>query len=187
MLNGVVQRNGAAPPWVELQQGTWTVSIRLTVLTWDEEMETTIATFRQILQSSWVRRAVRTIHLQHGFDPSLVSRFSASYLSSLRDQEWEEKEASYHEHAIKEINSIIRKYNAIAPYAVRRGLCTRKGELERCYSSSGEKIWQELKTVPQGARSSDRVEEIADGEKKTLSLWMQILRAIREMFVRARP
>ncbi|CAG8767673.1 4204_t:CDS:2, partial [Acaulospora colombiana] len=69
----------------------------------------------------------------------------AEGLSLMRDREWEEKEKSYHEHAIAELNTLVRRYNGIAPYAVRRGLHTREVELARCYETSGERILSELR------------------------------------------
>ncbi len=65
-------------------------------------------------------------------------------LQALRDDNWEKREFNYHTAAIAEINALVRKYNTVAPYAVRRPLYTREVELERAYKDSGEDILQGL-------------------------------------------
>jgi DnaJ homolog subfamily C member 28 len=146
-------------------------------------MESSIATFRNILQSAWIRRATRSLPLSHGYDPSFPFRLTASYLSNLRDVEWEERERGYHEHAIGEVNSFIRKYNGIAPYTVRRGLLTREDELKRCYEGSGERILEELRAMNTGASArSIRNKTQQDynlNESKEPSLWQQLIQALR--------
>ncbi|KAG6378585.1 hypothetical protein JVT61DRAFT_12851 [Boletus reticuloceps] len=41
----------------------------------------------------------------------LLASLSSSTVTSLRDREWEERERSYHDTAIAELNSLVRKYN----------------------------------------------------------------------------
>jgi len=146
-------------------------------------MESGIATFRNILQSAWIRRATRSLPLSHGYDPSFASRFTASYLSNMRDTEWEEKEKGYHEHAVAEVNSLIRKYNGIAPYTVRRGLLTREGELKRCYEESGEKILAELRAMRTaasvGSVRNTTQQDVNFSESNQPSLWQQLIHAVR--------
>jgi DnaJ homolog subfamily C member 28 len=45
---------------------------------------------------------------------------------------------------LKEINSLVRKYNGAAPYTVRRPYYARNIEIERVYEVCAEDIWQEL-------------------------------------------
>lgn len=85
--------------------------------------------------------------------PSL-STLSASDLSKLYDHEWEQKERGFHEAAIGEINSLVRKYNGIAPYSVRRPFHNVKGELELCYEKSGEALLDQLKQREQHAAAA---------------------------------
>lgn len=85
--------------------------------------------------------------------PSLSS-VSASDLSKLCDHEWEQKERGFHEAAIEDINSLVRKYNGIAPYAVRRPYHNVKGELELCYEKSGEALLEQLKQREQHAAAA---------------------------------
>ena len=65
-------------------------------------------------------------------------------IRAFRDPGWEQRERSYHEVALKEVNSLVRKYNGVAPYAVRRPFYVRDVEMERVYESGAEEIWQEL-------------------------------------------
>ncbi|KAL4251118.1 hypothetical protein ABKN59_005635 [Abortiporus biennis] len=122
LLNRIVQRNGAAPPWVEIQG----------------ELETAVNTFRDTLRQSWTRRAIRMLTISH--HPSLLTNLALSDVTSLRDQEWETRERPYHESAMEEINSLVRKYNGLAPYAVRRAYYMTNVELEKAYKDSGEGI-----------------------------------------------
>ncbi|EIN11057.1 hypothetical protein PUNSTDRAFT_101046 [Punctularia strigosozonata HHB-11173 SS5] len=134
LMNRIVQRNGAAPPWVELQH----------------ELESTLDSFREILLQSWTRRAVRNITASTppAFLPSTLRKLASSpnlsAATSLRDSSWEQQEKSYHDAAIKEINDAVRRYNGIAPYAVRRAYHDREQELRRCYERCGEAIVREL-------------------------------------------
>ena len=50
----------------------------------------------------------------------------------------------YHEHALNEVNSLIRKYNNVAPYAVRKPYIQLRPELERCFEVTAPRIIEEL-------------------------------------------
>ena len=132
-MNRIVQRQGAAPPWVEIQG----------------ELETAVNSFREILKQSWTRRALRT--LTHMHPAELLPRLTLADVAVLRDAEWEEKERAYHETALEEINSLVRKYNGLAPYAVRRAYYVRGAELERVYQEAGEDILRGLEERAQRA------------------------------------
>ena len=119
-----MQGQGAAPPWVEIQG----------------ELEAAVGTFRSVLKQSWVRRAVRMLTLPHQ-PPRELSLADAQ---ALRDGEWEAREEAYHESALAEVNTLVRKYNALAPYAVRRAYYVRGVELNRAYEKGAEDIVQEL-------------------------------------------
>jgi DnaJ family protein C protein 28 len=77
--------------------------------------------------------------------PPSLSTLSASDLSKLYDREWEQRERGFHEATIEDINSLVRKYNGIAPYAVRRPYHSVKGELDLCYEKSEEALLDQLK------------------------------------------
>ncbi|KDQ31417.1 hypothetical protein PLEOSDRAFT_1020218, partial [Pleurotus ostreatus PC15] len=127
LMNRIVQKNGAAPPWVEVQQ----------------EVESAINSFRGILRQAWTRHALRSLTVGFHSYPG-AHRRTLVELQALRDDNWEKREFSYHTAAIAEINALVRKYNTVAPYAVRRPLYTRDAELERAYKESGEDILQGL-------------------------------------------
>ncbi|PVF96304.1 hypothetical protein CPB86DRAFT_775810 [Serendipita vermifera] len=169
LLNNMVRRNGAAPPWVELQN----------------DLDASLREFREILQSAWVRRAARNLHLSNAHDPMFVTRQTAGGLSLMRDPEWEEKEKSYHEHAIAELNTLVRRYNGIAPYSVRRGLHTREAELARCYETSGERILSELRagqSQRKASTSSSVHLQARTSIEETPNLWSQFILAMRSIF-----
>ena len=164
LINRIVQRQRAAPPWVEVQG----------------ELESAVTTFRATLRQSWVRRAVRMLTLTRSQLPSP----SMAYVRALRDAEWETRERAYHDSALAEVNSLVRKYNALAPYAVRRAYYMREVELAKIYHESGEEIVQEIEgrlrgsgaRVKADARPGEDDEEVplmgapAVGEARVLRL-----------------
>ncbi|KAG2369750.1 hypothetical protein BDR07DRAFT_1267006 [Suillus spraguei] len=122
LMNRIVQRNGAAPPWVEIQI----------------ELETAVNSFRNVLRQSWTRRAIRTLTMLQ--PAAMLPSLSLGKATSLRDREWEERERSYHDTAVAELNSLVRKYNALAPYSVRRPYHSREAELAKAYQDCGDDI-----------------------------------------------
>ncbi|KAG1806524.1 uncharacterized protein HD556DRAFT_1224609 [Suillus plorans] len=126
LMNRIVQRNGAAPPWVEVQI----------------ELETAVNSFRDVLRQSWTRRAIRTLTMLQ--PATMLPSLSLGSVTSLRDREWEERECSYHDTAIAELNSLVRKYNALAPYSVRRPYYSREAELAKAYQDCGDGILREI-------------------------------------------
>ncbi|KAG0709927.1 hypothetical protein DFH29DRAFT_886540 [Suillus ampliporus] len=122
LMNRIVQRNGAAPPWVEVQI----------------ELETAVNAFRDVLRQSWTRRAIRNLTMLQ--PAAMLPSLSLGRVTSLRDREWEERERSYHDTAVAELNSLVRKYNGLAPYSVRRPYYSREVELANAYQDCGEGI-----------------------------------------------
>ena len=106
------------------------------------ELETAVNTFRDVLKQSWTRRALRNLTSMH--PASLLPKFTLANVTTMRDPEWEAKEKSYHETAVDELNALVRKYNGLAPYAVRRAYYMRTAELERVYKEAAEDILQGL-------------------------------------------
>ncbi|KAG6809576.1 hypothetical protein H0H92_015697 [Tricholoma furcatifolium] len=127
LMNRIVQRNGAVPPWVEVQG----------------ELDKAVNTFREVLRQSWVRRVIRNI--TSTTPPALLHTFTLDDIKRFRDKEWERREQSYHSLALEEVNALVRKYNAVAPYAVRRPYYIHTVELERVFNESAESIIAELK------------------------------------------
>ncbi|GJE87408.1 DUF1992 domain-containing protein [Phanerochaete sordida] len=122
LLNRLVQRQGAVPPWVEVQQ----------------ELDTALNNFRDVMRQSWTRRAIRMMTLEQPL--SFLSGLTIEKVLAFRDVQWEGRERAYHNAALEEVNSLVRKYNAMAPYAVRRGHYALDVELERAFKESAEDI-----------------------------------------------
>lgn len=74
--------------------------------------------------------------------PASLPKLTVGQVTALRDAEWESRERAYHEAAVEELNSLVRRYNGVAPYAVRRAYYTRMAELQRAYQDSAEDILQ---------------------------------------------
>ncbi len=70
------------------------------------------------MRQSWTRRAIRMLTISR--PASLLPRLTVDDLTAWRDTEWEARERAYHETALEEINGLVRKYNGLAPYVVRR-------------------------------------------------------------------
>ena len=104
------------------------------------ELESALNSFRNALRDSWTRRAIRMLTISR--PAALLTSLSLSDVTSWRDNEWEAREKSYHDTALAEINSLVRKYNAMAPYAVRRTVYSLEAELNKVYQESGEDILQ---------------------------------------------
>ena len=71
---------------------------------------------------------------------------------ALRDTEWEKRERSYHDAAISEVNETVRRYNGVAPYAVRRTYYTREKELQKAYLDGGQAILEGVRERLQDGR-----------------------------------
>lgn len=77
--------------------------------------------------------------------PGLSLTVTLNQVKALRDPEWVERERSYHEVAVAELNSLVRKYNGLAPYVVRRPYYySREVEIERMYEACAEDVIREL-------------------------------------------
>lgn len=129
-MNRIVQRNGAAPIWVELQN----------------ELEEAVNSFRLVLMESWVRTASTSISAD--LPPPTADSLklpSTEWITQYRNRSWESRELGYHTAAMKEINNLVRKYNGMAPYPVRRTPYTLDAEKERVYKEGVELIMDALR------------------------------------------
>jgi DnaJ homolog subfamily C member 28 len=139
-MNRIVQRNGAAPAWVDLQN----------------DLDTAVATFRAVLRDSWTRRAVGTITSTNS--PAALAKLTLADVQEFRDPGWFEKEKGYLEAAVKDVNDTVRRYNGVAPYIVRRGVLLLEFEVKRTYEESAEDILKAIHKqstpLPSGERGS---------------------------------
>jgi DnaJ homolog subfamily C member 28 len=103
-------------------------------------LEQAVATFRQILRQAWVRRAVRMLVSENRQDE--LDRLTLADVQRYRDAMWLEKERAYHTRAVDELNALVRKYNGLAPYAVRRAYHTREAEVASLYDECASDIFK---------------------------------------------
>jgi DnaJ family protein C protein 28 len=113
-------------------------------MTFPLELESAVNSFREIVRQSWVRRVIRTLTLTNSQTANFISTFTLDDVKLHRDKEWEDREQSYHEAALAELNALVRKYNTLAPYPVRRPYHTRTAELENMFLESAEEIFRTL-------------------------------------------
>ena len=132
LMHRILQRHNAAPPWVELQN----------------ELNTAIVSFRNSLQASWVRTATRSLSTTR--PQAMLSFIPREEIAAFRDPAWEQRERSFHNVALNELNGIVRKHNGIAPTPVRKGYLMLDVELRLCYEASVDLIAEELARHAQG-------------------------------------
>jgi hypothetical protein len=137
LMNRLVKRQGAAPPFVEL----------------NSELEAAHTGFRAKLIDAWVRRASRMLladtSLNHlsapGIDDVALEAALQELARTHRDVEWERAERAFHEVSVKEVNNAVRKYNGIAPFHARRALITVEAELQRALTNAAPALVQALR------------------------------------------
>ncbi|KAI6121214.1 hypothetical protein F5141DRAFT_1088691, partial [Pisolithus sp. B1] len=92
-MSRIVQQNGAAPPWVEVQI----------------ELESAVNSFLVTLRRFWTRRAVRMLTVSQS--AAKLAGLSLATVTTMRDREWEIRECSYYNTAIAELNSLFYTRN----------------------------------------------------------------------------
>ncbi len=157
-MNRIVKRQGAAPPWVELNM----------------ELESELGAWRGRVADNWIRRASRMIStsptLSSGLEPlpsSYATRAPAQQdageeasrvpseaelklldiAKRYRDVEWEEREQAYHTLEVKRLNELIRKHNHLAPFTARKGLMMLDLELKAIYDKAVPRLVDELSSI----------------------------------------
>ncbi|KIK61762.1 hypothetical protein GYMLUDRAFT_166095 [Collybiopsis luxurians FD-317 M1] len=153
LMNRILQRNEAAPPWVDLQS----------------ELDTAVTTFRELLRQSYTRRVVRSMTTLH---PAafLATRITLQDIKAHRDPEWEEQERTYHNLSIEEINALVRKYNGVAPYAVRRTYYIRNVEIGRLYEECAEDILKAIRERVDGSGSTGNSRKVSTSSSSATDL-----------------
>jgi DnaJ family protein C protein 28 len=111
----------------------------------------------------------------------------------LRDREWQAREQSYHDKSLDGINDMVRKYNAMAPYPVRKSYYMLSVELEKAYAECGEDILKGVKERLQeshthlghrsGTISRQDPAVTVDGQETSGNSW-RILEFLRRWFSR---
>lgn len=135
-MNRIVKRQGAAPPWVELNM----------------ELEAELASWRGRMDDTWVRRASRMITtsstLCSGLTPLPAGEGGLQDVATrYRDREWEERERAYHTLEVKRLNELVRRHNHLAPFTARKGLLMVELELEAMYKRVVPRLVAEVSRV----------------------------------------
>ena len=123
-MNRIVKRQGALPPWIELQNS----------------LDSTLNAFRNTLASTYITHLVRVVmstNSSHALPPL--------HAIPANDEAWEARERKFHEENVKQINDLVRRMNAQAPPVVRRPLVTLEAEMSKV---RGEilraAVWEEI-------------------------------------------
>ncbi|CAG8437699.1 15523_t:CDS:2 [Acaulospora morrowiae] len=144
LMNRLVQRQGAAPAWIEYQK----------------EVDKEITAFRNRILESW-------------------SRYSS--LNNLSPQKpnrkWEEKQVSYCEKIIIKLNSRLRSYNTVAPYAARRCYLSLEDEFRRMYQNVRDEGRGTMvdRTKNDGNDEVKKNDEVKDGD----NIWMGLAKGFK--------
>jgi aarF domain-containing kinase len=155
-LNRIMKRQGAKPPWIELQNGqlrrppegtfcrmSMIISAYI-LLEFTVELDAAHASFRSTLLESYSRAVVRSLVTSPYHDNASLSALTVEDISKLRDSRWQAREQAYHAEHIKSLNNIVRRMNAQAPQVARRGLVVLQNELDLLYQDAAPIIHAEL-------------------------------------------
>lgn len=124
LMNRIVKRQGALPPWIELQNN----------------LDGAVNAFRSTLLTTYTTHLVRTV----------ISTNTLTVLPPLHsvpdhDEAWEARELKFHEENIRQINDLTRRMNAVAPNVARRPVLTREIELSRIRGDRlRDSVWAEV-------------------------------------------
>jgi aarF domain-containing kinase len=132
LMNRIVKRQGALPPWIELQNN----------------LDGALTAFRGTLRSTYTTHLVRNVMSSNTLIP-----LPPLHAIPAQDPVWEERERKFHDENVKQINDLVRRMNALAPSIARRGLVTRDLELQRAREGLQESVWAEIKARAELAAS----------------------------------
>ncbi|WVQ82587.1 hypothetical protein IAT38_004717 [Cryptococcus sp. DSM 104549] len=125
LMNRIVKRQGALPPWIELLN----------------MLDSNLAAFRSTLLQTYTTHLVRNVM-------STNSLFPLPPLHSIpsQDEAWEAREYKFHQENIKQLNDLVRRMNAQAPSPARRNLLTLESELNKVRGEVlRNEVWAEVK------------------------------------------
>ncbi|WVQ94276.1 hypothetical protein IAU59_001355 [Kwoniella sp. CBS 9459] len=141
LMNRIVKRQGALPPWIELQHS----------------LDATMSAFRSTLLTTYTTHLVRNVISSNALSPLPPLHSIPS-----QDDAWEARELKFHQENVKQINDLVRRMNAQAPSPARRNLITLESELSRLRGDVlKNEVWNEIKRraeeaakIPQRSTSS---------------------------------
>ncbi|WVW81397.1 hypothetical protein I302_103389 [Kwoniella bestiolae CBS 10118] len=125
LMNRIVKRQGALPPWIELQHS----------------LDSTLNAFRSTLLTTYTTHLVRNV-----ISTNALSPLPPLHSIPSQDEAWEAREFKFHQENIKQINDLVRRMNAQAPSPARRHLLTLEGELNKIRGEVlKNEVWNEIK------------------------------------------
>ncbi|WWD22772.1 hypothetical protein CI109_107265 [Kwoniella shandongensis] len=125
LMNRIVKRQGALPPWIELQNS----------------LDATLTAFRSTLLSTYTNYLVRNV-----ISTNALSPLPPLHSIPSQDEAWEARELKFHQENIKQINDLVRRMNAQAPSPARRNLLTLENELSKIRGDIlRNEVWNEVK------------------------------------------
>ncbi|WWC85450.1 uncharacterized protein L201_000313 [Kwoniella dendrophila CBS 6074] len=125
LMNRIVKRQGALPPWIELQHS----------------LDATLNAFRSTLLTTYTTHLVRNV-----ISTNALSPLPPLHSIPSQDDAWEAREFKFHQENIKQINDLVRRMNAQAPSPARRHLYTLEGELSKIRGEMLKNhVWNEIK------------------------------------------
>ena len=123
--NRIIKRQGALPPWIELQ----------------DELDAALTSFRSTLLQTYTTHLSRTVMSTQSLHP-----LPPLHAMPSRDEAWEARELKFHQESIRQLNDLIRRMNTMAPSPARRNLTTLENELARVRGSTlREEVFQRVK------------------------------------------
>ncbi len=114
------------------------------------ELDIAVQSFRELLRQSWIRQTLRNLTTNH--PTQILAQFNLSDVKRHRDPNWEIRERTYHDAAVEEVNALVRKYNGLAPYAVRRPYYSRSAEIGMLYEDCAGEIMKQLAERAKGGQ-----------------------------------
>lgn len=123
-MNRIVKRQGALPPWIELQNN----------------LDGAVNAFRNTLMTTYTTHLVRTV-----ISTNTLTVLPPLHSIPSHDEAWEARELKFHEENIRQINDLTRRMNAVAPNVARRPVLTREVELSRIRGERlRDNVWAEV-------------------------------------------
>ena len=123
--NRIVKRQGALPPWIELQNN----------------LDSALTAFRSTLLSTYTTHLVRDV-----ISTTSIVPLPPVYTIPSSDPTWEARERKFHEENVRQINDLVRRMNAVAPSIVRRPLITLDVELNKVRGDTlRQSVWDEIR------------------------------------------
>ena len=124
-MNRIVKRQGALPPWIELQNN----------------LDNALNAFRSTLLTTYTTHLTRQVLSNHSLHP-----LPPSHAIPSRDDAWEARELKFHQENVKQINDLVRRLNTMAPAPARRHLVTLEAELGRVRGETlRNEVWEGIK------------------------------------------